>query len=99
MRSAEDLARFYEQILEAARGVVRAKRQNEFTVHEVVFRLKSDFPEFTESAIRVGIVAMARLTTSGSGADFERVGHRTYRIVSKSNTAHSSVENMGAALC
>jgi hypothetical protein len=95
MRSAEDVERFHEQILEAARGVVRTKRHNEFTVQEVVFRLKNDFPEFTDSAIRAGIVAMARRTTS----DFERVGQHAYRIVSKLNAAHSSAETMGTPLC
>jgi len=77
MMHAEDVERFHEQILEAACSVVRTKRHNEFTAHEVVFRLKTDFPEFTEGAIRAGIVARA-------GADFERVGPYAYRLVSLS---------------
>jgi hypothetical protein len=68
--------------LEAARWVVLTKRRNEFTVQEIVLRLREDYPEFTEKAIREGIVANSRQKTSardrGSRVSFERIGPTGY---------------------
>jgi hypothetical protein len=91
MRNAEDVERFHEQILEAARWVVLTKRRNEFTVQEIVLRLREDFPEFTEKAIREGIVAKSRQTASardgGSQVAFERIGPTGYRLVTRFGSA------------
>ena len=64
MRNAEDLESVSRRILEAARWIVLTKRRNEFTVQEIVLRLKEDFPEFSERAIREGIAAKSRETAS-----------------------------------
>ena len=87
MRNAEDAERFHEQILEAARWIVLTKRRNEFTVQEIVLRLKEDYPEFSERAIREGIAAKSRETASarngGSQVAFERIGPTGYRLVAR----------------
>jgi hypothetical protein len=90
MRNVEDVERFHEQILEAARWIVLTKRRNEFTVQEIVLRLREDFPEFTEKAIREGIVAKSRQTASardGGSQAFERIGPTGYRLVTRFGSA------------
>jgi hypothetical protein len=76
--------RFNERILEAARGVVRTKRRNEFTVQEIVRMLRNDYPEFTESAIRASVIAWCR-----PAGEFERVGNGPYRLLVDSGARHS----------
>jgi len=91
MRNAEDVERFHEQILEAVHWVVLTKRRNEFTVQEIVLRLREDYPEFTERAIREGIAATSRQTASardgGSQVAFERIGPTAYRLVTRFGSA------------
>jgi hypothetical protein len=60
MKDAEDVERFHQQIVDAARWVVLTKRRNEFTLQEIVLRLREDYPEFSERAIREGIAANSR---------------------------------------
>jgi hypothetical protein len=87
MTNAEDVERFHQQILEAARWVVLTRRRNEFTIQELVLRLREDYPEFSERAIREGIAANSRQTVSarngGSQVAFERIGPTGYRLVAR----------------
>ena len=64
MRNVEEVDWFHERILEAARWVVKTKRFNEFTTHEILLRLRRDYPEFSEAAIRKGILVKASQTAS-----------------------------------
>jgi hypothetical protein len=85
MRNAEDVEKFHEQILEAARWVVLTKRRNEFTVQEIVLRVRQDYPEFSERAIREGIAANSRQVAparnGGGQVAFERIGPTGYCLV------------------
>jgi hypothetical protein len=91
MRNAEDVEKFHEQILKAARWVVLTKRRNEFTSQEIVLRLREDYPEFSEKAIREGVAAKSRQTASarngGSQVVFERIGPTGYRLVNRFGVA------------
>jgi hypothetical protein len=51
MRNAEDVKKFHEEFLKAARLVVLTKRRNEFRVQEIVLRVREAYPEFSERAI------------------------------------------------
>jgi hypothetical protein len=87
MRNAEDVEKFHERILEAARWVVLTKRRNEFTAQEIVLRLREDFPRFSEKAIREGVAAKscqaASARNGGSRGAFERLGPTGYRLVNR----------------
>jgi hypothetical protein len=87
MRDAEDAERFHQQILEAARWVVLTKRRNEFTVQEIVLRLREDYPEFSERAIGEAIATKSRQTASvrngRSQVAFERIGPTGYRLTTR----------------
>jgi hypothetical protein len=91
MRNAEDVEKFHEQILEAARWVVQTKRRSEFTAQEIVLRLRDDYPEFSEKAIREGVAAKSRQRASarngGSQVAFERTGPTGYRLVTRFGVA------------
>lgn len=65
MRDADDIARFNERILDAARTVVQSKGSNEFTIQEIVRLIRSDYPEFSEGAIRKSVISQC----SRSGGD------------------------------
>ena len=86
MRNAEDLERLHERILETARGIVRTKRRNEFTVREIVQLLRGDYPEFTKKAIRTSVISRCRRSVPDQDiaiyGDFERIGHGVYRLLS-----------------
>jgi hypothetical protein len=87
MRDAEDAERFHKQMLEAARWIVLTKRRNEFTVQEIALRVREDYPEFSERAIREGIAANSRqlapARNGGSEVAFERIGPTGYRLVNR----------------
>ena len=89
MRNAEDLERLHERILETARGVVRAKRLNEFTVKEIALQLRDEYPEFTERAIRTDVISRCRQIAPDQNTaihgDFERIGHGAYRLLGASD--------------
>jgi hypothetical protein len=97
MRNAEDIKKFHEEILKAARLVVLTKRRNEFTIQELVLRLREDYPEFSERAIREGIAANSRQTASarngGSEVAFERIGPTGYRLVTRFGLARQIQRN------
>jgi hypothetical protein len=87
MRNAEDVKKFHEEILKAARLVVLTKRRNEFTVQEIVLRVREDYPEFSERAIGEAIATNSRqvapVRKGGSQVAFERIGPTGYRLVSR----------------
>lgn len=91
MRNADDLERLHERILEAARGVVRAKRRNEFTVKEIARLLRVDCPEFSENAIRTDVISRCRQSAPGQNTaihgDFERIRYGAYRLLSASDNS------------
>jgi hypothetical protein len=93
MRSAEDLERVHERIVETARGVVRAKQRNEFAVQEIARLLRDDYPEFTEKAIRKDGISRCRQRALDQNTaihgDFERIGHGAYRLLSTSDNVSS----------
>ena len=64
MRNVEEVDWFHQRIFEAARWVVKTKRFNEFTTHEILLRLRPDYPEFSEEEIRKAILAKAHQTAS-----------------------------------
>jgi hypothetical protein len=47
-------------IMKAARLVVLTKQRNEFTVQEIVLRVREDYPEFSERAIGEAIATNSR---------------------------------------
>jgi hypothetical protein len=87
MRNAEDVKKFHEEILKAARLVVLTKRRNEFTVQEIVLRVREDYPEFSERAIGEAIATNSRQVaparSGGSQVAFERIGPTGYRLVTR----------------
>jgi hypothetical protein len=87
MRNAEDVKKFHEEILKAARLVVLTKRRNEFTVQEIVLRVREDYPEFSERAIGEAIATNSRqVAPARSGSSqvaFERIGPTGYRLVTR----------------
>jgi hypothetical protein len=90
MRHAEDLDRFHERILEAARGVVQKKQRNEFTIQEITQVLRDDCPEFTERAIRAAILSSCHRSGQEHNVtinvEFESVGHGANRLLSRLDT-------------
>jgi hypothetical protein len=84
--------------LEAARWVVLTKRRSEFTVQAIVLRLREDYPEFSERAIREGIAAKSRQTAAArngsSQVAFERIGLRGYRLVALFGLARKIERNI-----
>lgn len=74
-----------DQILEAARDIVRKKRCNEFTVLEAQNRLQEIGTKCSESAIRTHITSRCcRNAPKNHGVtyeDFERIGRGLYRII------------------
>jgi hypothetical protein len=74
-----------EQILEAARGIVRERGRNEFTILEIVNRLKDTGAGFSGSTIRTHITSRCCRNAPKNHAvtyeDFERIARGCYRMV------------------
>jgi hypothetical protein len=97
MRNTEDVKKFHEEILNAARWVVLTKRRNEFTLQEIALRLREDYPEFSERAIGEAIAANTRQTAparnGGGQVAFERIGPTGYRLVTRFGLATQIEQN------
>lgn len=74
-----------EEILKAARDVVREKGRNEFTVLEIISRLQSLGADCSESTIRTHITSRCCRNAPKNHAvtyeDFERITRGLYRLV------------------
>jgi hypothetical protein len=97
MRNAEDVKKFHEEILKAARLVVLTKRRNEFTVQEIVLRLREDYPEFSDRAIGEAMATNSRQAAparnGGSQVAFEKIGPTGYRLVTRFGLARQIERN------
>ena len=95
MRNAEDIKIFQEEILTTARLVVLTKRRNEFTVQEIVLRLREDYPEFSERAIGEAIAVNSRQGAPARNGDsqvaFEKIGPTGYRLVTRFGLARQEL--------
>jgi hypothetical protein len=83
--------------MKAARLVVLTKRRNEFTVQEIVLRLREDYPEFSERAIGEAIATNSRQVAPVRNGDsqvvFERIGPTGYRLVTRFGLARQVKQN------
>jgi hypothetical protein len=74
-----------EEVLEAVRAIVREKAHNEFTVDEIVSRLRDSGSPFAESTIRTHVTSRCCRNAPKNHAvtyeDFERIGSNAYRLI------------------
>ncbi|MCM3527866.1 hypothetical protein M4D56_01990 [Cytobacillus oceanisediminis] len=74
-----------EQILAAAKSIIRSKEKNEFTIKEVIDYMKKENTVFEESTIRTHISSRCCINSSRHHAvtydDFEKVRKGVYKIL------------------
>jgi hypothetical protein len=72
----------HEEVLEAAKSVVKSKGVNEFTTNEVLKQMMNS--KYEESSIRTHIVSACCINAPANHAIrykyFERIGHGLYKV-------------------
>jgi hypothetical protein len=89
------LVRLALRISSSSTLVVLTKRRNEFTVQEIVLRLREDYPEFSERAIGEAIAVNSRQGAPARNGDsqvaFEKIGPTGYRLVTRFGLARQEL--------